>query len=682
LPVRQLAVLLLALGTVGARSEDFHGPRVAYPVVDWDAAAASVKVGEGVAPTPDVVTRLNRETTALFPNIAASGVPVLLPFDSAALLRGHGDPQDSQNSQDSKDPKLPKLISDYLVVFRAPPFFLAGPAGYDAVFTVSPFDLPTPSTWPKTASSPTPGASPNSPSSVWSPERYEVHISGTAVLYELDEPKGLISLPTNGLEAEFPGLKRFLLENDLRYTFTRFGVPYVVSITCHDGGARFGKISCRDADKAAVRFLKALQVAGGSRAETEVRRAPRSEPILAAPSLGPMEARTIERPAERSPDFTYHKPGALLPGSGYKGQGGRADYTVYAKIRFPLREAPAFANSQSFMNWGDCDQTGRVALGRLGNQTAYRCRVNSQTLLADESAGGNYAYPWRDNFCEHRAYFVGDCPAGLGHQGQDIRPSGCKLRENVSRCEPYQHDVVAVGDGMILRSAGQQAFYVVVNAPGERVRARYLHLSPRQLDLEGVLSGRSVHAGDVVGKVGNYQRGEGATTYHLHFDLQVPTRYGWVFVNPYVTLVTAYEHLIGGRGTEIEDEGTQPSPGGPWQVSVEIAANPDQTARELVASNRINNDAGPDDQIIVRHDEPPRLQTFRLAEFLRIAANADAGIGGHDGRNVRFAGAIPRRPPLIRPMGGNFPRPGARTRHFGRDLHARHARAKARQHGI
>src|SRR5439155_20868602 len=121
-------------------------------------------------------------------------------------------------------------------------------------------------------------------------------------------------------------------------------------------------------------------------------------------------------------------------------------------------------------------------------------------------------------------------------------------------CEPYQHDVVAVRDGLLLRAAGQQAFFVVTNAPNERVRFRYLHLSPRQLDLDGVLSGRAVLAGEVLGKVGNYQRREGATTYHLHFDVQVPTRYGWVFVNPYLTLVTAYERLIGARGTEIKEK--------------------------------------------------------------------------------------------------------------------------------
>jgi hypothetical protein len=33
----------------------------------------------------------------------------------------------------------------------------------------------------------------------------------------------------------------------------------------------------------------------------------------------------------------------------------------------------------------------------------------------------------------------------------------------------------------------------------------------------------------------------------------VPTKVGWVFVNPYMTLVAAYERLIGERGSELAD---------------------------------------------------------------------------------------------------------------------------------
>src|SRR3972149_3050717 len=184
----------------------------------------------------------------------------------------------------------------------------------------------------------------------------------------------------------------------------------------------------------------------------------------------------------------------------------------------------------------------------------YHCRVNGKPLLVDEPAAENRSYPWRDNFCEHRSFLVGACLGGRGHQGQDIRPATCKMRnEGADRCLPYQDDVVAVRDGTIMRNARRELLVLVVNAPGEHIRFRYLHMNPRLLDGDGLVSGRAVREGEVLGKASNYDRRENGTTYHLHFDAQVPTRNGWVFVNPYMTLVSAYERLIGGRGTEIED---------------------------------------------------------------------------------------------------------------------------------
>src|SRR5262245_3809779 len=508
-----------------------RSPRLSRTTVQWDEVASNLNHVEGQAPAPDLINHLNQLTGALFANIAASPIPVLLPFNTADLL--HDRAAGTRNE-----------LTTYLSGFKAPAFFQTGPSGYDAVFSAYPREL--------------------SGSGISYSERIDVHISGSALLYELDEPANAIGWPVgSGLDADFPGIKRLFLESQVRYTFVRFGVPYVVSIECHHGGARFRKVSCHDADKVATRFLKALQVAGG---------APQ-------PRSGPLEANTIDRPTAMSTVFTYHSPGDILPGSGMRGQSGRADYTVYSKMRFPLADAPAFANSQSFMNWGDCDQTGRVSMGRRGNAAAYRCRVNSVPLVADESV--NYAYPWRDNFCEHRYFSVGECPGGLGHQGQDIRPSSCKQRiTGANRCEPYQHDVVAVRDGLVLRAPGQASLYIVTNGPNERVRFRYLHMFPKYLDRDGVISGRPVREGEVIGKVGNYFRRERATTYHLHFDMQVPTKYGWVFVNPYMTLVAAYERQIRGRGQELHLDGTpvatianEPNPP-PLADPLSIAATP------------------------------------------------------------------------------------------------------------
>ena len=108
-------------------------------------------------------------------------------------------------------------------------------------------------------------------------------------------------------------------------------------------------------------------------------------------------------------------------------------------------------------------------------------------------------------------------------------------------------------DGVVLRAAGDEALYLVVDAPGEHIRFRYLHMNPHLLDAAGMVSGRKLSEGEVIGAVDNYERRQGGTTYHLHFDVQVPTRAGWVFVNPYMTLVAAYERLIGGRGQVVSD---------------------------------------------------------------------------------------------------------------------------------
>jgi hypothetical protein len=83
-------------------------------------------------------------------------------------------------------------------------------------------------------------------------------------------------------------------------------------------------------------------------------------------------------------------------------------------------------------------------------------------------------------------------------------------------------------------------------------------MNPKRLDADGIVNGKVVREGDVIGKVGNYNEHERGTTYHLHFDMQVPTRVGWVFVNPYTTLVAAYEHLLGARGSEIKKDDAVP----------------------------------------------------------------------------------------------------------------------------
>ena len=620
-----IAGLALAAGVAAAAAQDMKSPRITSTHVDWDAVAVELNALDSPKPVvvPDLMAKLNRATGERFANIAASPVPVLLPFDTTAFLR------DRAPASDAATASANVPADNYLFGFSAVPFFYAGPAGYDAVIIARAQEMRE--------------------LGIGFSDSIYIHIGGSTLVYELDEPRGMIGWPVHGLD-EIPDIHRMFLENYVRYTFVRYGVPYVVAIECSDGRLRFRKISCRDADKVAVRFLKALRVAGGM---------PQAEPQT-------ITADTIDRPAEQSTVFTYHSPGDLLPGTGFKRKGGVPDYTVYSKIRFPLADAPAFANSQSFMNWGNCEATGRYGAGTVDGVRAYRCRVNGQMLISDESAAENYSYPWRDNFCETRYFYVGQCPGGLGHQGQDIRPAFCKQRiQGANRCEPYLHDVVAVRDGAVLRAPTQDALYIVVNAPNERIRFRYLHMLPRQFNADGMMSGRLVREGEVIGKVGNFFRRERATTYHLHFDVQVPTKYGWVFVNPYMTLVASYERLIRGRGQEIkeqeimEDVPTASIPAPPSPAAAPLppaitAAKPTETAVESPPPEPINSR-------IRRHE--------RVDESSPVKASLRAHASGRHG-SVERNGARAGKQIVIRAVGRGLPRTGTRAWHIRRHVHS------------
>ena len=201
--------------------------------------------------------------------------------------------------------------------------------------------------------------------------------------------------------------------------------------------------------------------------------------------------------------------------------------------------------------------------------------------MFDESAAVNFTYPWRDNFCEQRDFLVGQCPGGYGHQGEDIRPAQCVLyNAEADRCLPYQDYVAAVHDGVIRRMPGNLGAYIVVNTENEHVRFRYLHMNPKFMDADGLLNGRQVSEGEIIGKVATWGDFEQGTSYHLHFNIQVFTSVGWVWVNPYMTLVAAYERLVGGRGTEIKPG--EPAP--PVPVKLPVILHPTPPAEPLAAS--------------------------------------------------------------------------------------------------
>lgn len=492
---------LLIAGSAARAADEFKTPAISAMRVEWHAALDQLRSEIGTQPavvpaftfsgrrwlppfdprSMPALVQLNAVTSQIFTGIGRSPVPVLLPFDTAAFL-------DAQ----LKGAPASLSVSHYQADFRPVDLFDAGPAGYDAMFSLEP------------------GAGDGLPQRIFA-KPVEVQITGSILTYDVNDPFGGKGEPVRSLAAQFPDLRRFIREGYVRYAFTRFGIPYVVSIQCLDSIPRPQRLACREAYPVAERFLKALRVAGGlpSRPRTDI------------------ASEIVERPVAVSADFTYRPPGDIIANSGFHKQGGRADFTAYSQIRFPLEKAPAFAHSQSFGTRRSADKP-------------------------DEPAGGPTSYPWQDNFCEARSFGVGQCASGFGHQGQDIRPAACSLHgEGPDRCEPNQQAIVAVRDGVVIRSLKQQAATLQVNSRTEHVRFRYMHMNPAAMDADGVLNGRHVGEGERIGVVSNYLDHPNGTSRHLHFDVQVFTRDGWLWVNPYVTLISAYERLIGGRGREI-----------------------------------------------------------------------------------------------------------------------------------
>ena len=232
---------------------------------------------------------------------------------------------------------------------------------------------------------------------------------------------------------------------------------------------------------------------------------PPAEPEGAASTPEP----PAEPPAPEPVTWPHEPPGALHPGSG----SGATDPTLWAAgMRFPLEAAPAWANSQVY-GYGGWQAPGP------GGQCDPR----------------NYAYPWRDNFCETRSWSNSKCPAGRGHQGQDIRPATCQKKV---------HWAVAAEAGRI-SSIGSYTLTLL----GDSGRIyRYLHLDMAEVNaLFPTPASRTVTRGQRLGRVSD-DFGGNATTIHLHFEIKAPVTDGEtaavIFVPTYTSLVDSYSRLL------------------------------------------------------------------------------------------------------------------------------------------
>jgi len=263
---------------------------------------------------------------------------------------------------------------------------------------------------------------------------------------------------------------------------------------------------------------------------------PPSEPVTDPYNEGdPDPAPPIEvvepdpTPTEPEPEplpikFQYRPAGDLTPGSGT----GTTDTTVYAPdITFPVKDAPAYLQS---MVW-------RFGGGIGGG---------------DQCDPRNYEYPWQDNFCEKRSRTRNTplCPTNKVHQGQDIRvgtPEGCNQLRRMSPAERTLYEAVAVEPGLIEYIG---PYWVRLRGDSGRLY-NYIHLNMARL---AVAELETVTEGQTLGYISN-DFGGTPTTFHLHFEIKVPTEAAsYTHAPPYMSLVEAYARREAGRGEEVIDD--------------------------------------------------------------------------------------------------------------------------------
>src|ERR1700743_379687 len=228
---------LLVAGPSTLRAEDFRTPSISAAHVEWRAVLDQLR--SEISATPSVssafpvsgqrrgrasdprstpaLMQLNAVTSKLFAGIERSPIPVLLPFDTAAFL-------------DARASGVPASLSlaKYQADFRPVDLFDAGQAGYDAVFSLES------------------GAGDGLPQRTFI-KPVEVQITGSILTYDINDALSGRGETVKTLQTQFPDLRRFIREGYVRYAFTRFGVPYVVSIQCLDSAPRERRLGCRAA---------------------------------------------------------------------------------------------------------------------------------------------------------------------------------------------------------------------------------------------------------------------------------------------------------------------------------------------------------------------------------------------------------------------------------------------------
>jgi murein DD-endopeptidase MepM/ murein hydrolase activator NlpD len=325
----------------------------------------------------------------------------------------------------------------------------------------------------------------------------------------------------------------------MRHRFHRLAVVgLVVGLGAFDGfatpGGRVNVPTSRDysglCDGAADKTMRGAKLIERARCEVPPGGLPRLKPLV-TPQTPPAPTVPIPTPAadqppaapaqppqqQADPGFRYFPPGMLMPQDTGR---GRLDRKVWLpKILFPLKLASGNHPHMNSQIWG----FGGGGWGGKGEAGGSECDPRNYDPLRQ-----------RDDYCEVRDWSMPLCPAGKGHQGQDIRPPTCK--DNT-------WEAVAVVDGIITYVSE----YTTVRLKGDDGTSyEYLHMHPNSIKLK---EGQRVRQGDVLGRVSNYMSGPHGTTIHLHFQVrkQMRGKNGVVdaYVPVYTSLLVAYRKAKG-----------------------------------------------------------------------------------------------------------------------------------------
>ena len=308
-------------------------------------------------------------------------------------------------------------VSHYQADFRPAELFDAGPAGYDAMFSLEP------------------GAGDGMPQRNLSAGRGADHRLDPDLRHQ-PIPSAARASRSRRWRRNFPTCAASS-GKAMCVTPSRVSAcPMWSRSSVSNSTPRARRLACREAYPVAERFLKALRIAGG-------------QPSRPRMDISVRYCRSAGRAVCRfqlSPERRHHRQQRLS-------QTGR-----------PRRHHRLFANPVSA---GESPRFRPLAIVRQpATRPPTSCRPNA-------------GYPWQDNFCEARSFEVGQCAGGFGHQGQDIRPGACPANgEGPEHCDPKQQGIVAVRDGVVIRSPKQQAATLQINTSTEHIRFRYMHMNP------------------------------------------------------------------------------------------------------------------------------------------------------------------------------------------------------------